>query len=506
MKLSTRIFAGFFIFSLIFTSVTLINFQLSEDVLENSQWVARSQTVVRASAALQRQIVDMETGMRGFLLTGNEVLLAPYRLAKQQLPAHFAQLEVLVKDSPVQKRQLQQIKNTHARWVNTFAEALITQKRTQARENNQLNNTGLLNLKNADNAVNSGGEQMMASMREMFRGLNAIENQVSEARRRRLRNSITDTRLLSSFITIFTVVLGLAWSYYIARLITRRIGSMVHLAEKISSGEYKIQILDTSRDELSKLSNSLNMMASKINQTITELEVKNKELDQFAYVVSHDLKAPLRGIENASRWIEEDMGPNLPGHVQEYLKMMRVRVRRMDNLINGILSLARIGRKKLDAEKVDVAQLLTEIREMLAPPPGLQIQMADNLPVLVTVRVYLQQVFVNLISNAIKYHDKTTGIIQIKHTELLDAHQFTVLDDGPGIEADYHERIFVIFQTLEARDAVESTGVGLAIVKKIVEQQGGVIKVQSTPGVGSAFIFTWPKSLGFGPEFEIGFE
>jgi signal transduction histidine kinase len=235
-------------------------------------------------------------------------------------------------------------------------------------------------------------------------------------------------------------------------------------------------------------------MAATIHKNIAELETKNNELDQFAYVVSHDLKAPLRGIENASRWIEEDMGEEIPLPVQEYLILMRIRVHRMENLINGILALARIGREKEVQEIVDVSQLLIETIDMVAPPPTITVAITSDMPVLFTVRIHLQQVFSNLISNAVKYHDKPTGKIEISCREEDKFFRFSVKDDGPGIDPDYHERIFVIFQTLQERDALESTGVGLAIVKKIIQRQGGIVQVESEEGAGANFIFTWPKN------------
>jgi signal transduction histidine kinase len=492
MKLSTKLFAGFVIISFIFTAVAFFNFRLSEAVLENSDWVGRSQTVVRSSAALQRNIIDMETGMRGFLLTGNEEFLKPYQEAARQIPALLDELENMVRSEKTQKAMIQQIRKTHTRWYTTFAERLIEQKRNSRQEPT----AGLDALKNAEKAMNTEGREMMDEMRSLFRGFNSIEYNVREMRNTRLNNSIDLTRRVSTTLTILSVIMGLGWAWYITRIISRRIMTMVNLAEKISHGNYKIQIQDTSRDELSYLSKSLDKMATTIDRTIAELESRNKELDQFAYVVSHDLKAPLRGIENASRWVEEDMGKELPDHIQEYLLMMRIRVHRMENLINGILALARSGRVKEVHEVVDVNQLLLESIDMVSPPEHMQVEVTSQMPVLYTARVPLQQVFTNLISNAIKYHDRENGRVTISCQEDKLFYEFSVTDDGPGIDPEYHDRIFVIFQTLQERDAVESTGVGLAIVKKIIERQGGTIRVHSSPGMGAAFTFTWPKDRG----------
>lgn len=488
MKLSVKLFAGFLLISVLFTAVAIVNFRLSEAVIENSKWVSRSQIVVRNSAALQRNIIDMETGLRGFLLNGNETFLKPYWQARDQMPSLMQETRNFVTNLPDQQKKLDEIAELQQRLEKDFATPLIQMKRSHQ---DTIMTDRELDLQLEELVL---GEQMvMDSIRAAFRAFNAIEYQVRADRSERLNKSINNTRQLSTILTILSVIIGLSWAYYITRLISNRIMKMVTLAEQISRGDYKTQIVDTGQDELSRLSHSLNRMSATIDETFTELDQKNKELDQFAYVVSHDLKAPLRGIEVASRWVEEDMGSQLPDNIKEYLKMMRARVHRMENLINGILALSRIGRTSQSKEQVDTNELLAEVVELLSPPPGFSIDVQRNLPTLHTVRIQLQQVFSNLISNAIKYHDKENGKITVRHHETEEFHVFSVTDDGPGIDPEYHARIFVIFQTLQERDALESTGVGLSIVKKIVELQGGTVWVTSEPGSGSTFTFTWPK-------------
>jgi PAS domain S-box-containing protein len=226
------------------------------------------------------------------------------------------------------------------------------------------------------------------------------------------------------------------------------------------------------------------------------LEKSNKELDQFAYIVSHDLKAPLRAISNLSLWLQEDLGPSLSEENKKNLVMLRGRVVRLDSLISGILEYSKVGRTQLVVSSIDVHSLITEVVEMLSPPAHINIQIGNKMPVVDAPKILLLQVFSNLIGNAIKYNDKAQGLINIYCEQKETCYEFVVEDNGPGIPAEFFEQIFVIFHTLKSRDKFESTGIGLTIVKRIIEEQGGKIWVESEIGTGSKFIFTWPKQTG----------
>jgi PAS domain S-box-containing protein len=232
------------------------------------------------------------------------------------------------------------------------------------------------------------------------------------------------------------------------------------------------------------------------NELLGDLKEINEQLNQFAYVVSHDLKAPLRAISSLADWLITDYGDRVGEAGREQFSMLLGRTKRMNALVDGILRYSRITRQHEEKVTVDVNQLLREACEILSPPPGMVVRVAPRLPVIQCERTRLTQVFENLISNAIKYMGKPAGEINVGCERAGAYWKFQVRDTGPGIEEKYYEKIFQIFQTLAARDDRESTGIGLAIVKKNVELSGGRVWVESKVGEGSAFYFTIPIASG----------
>jgi len=234
-------------------------------------------------------------------------------------------------------------------------------------------------------------------------------------------------------------------------------------------------------------------------QLLRQVEAANQELNDFAYVVSHDLKAPLRAIDSLARWLLADYGDKFDADGREQVNTLVGRVDRMRALIDGILQYSRAGRLRAEAAPVDLAALVPEVIENLAPPAHIRVTIEGSFPVVTGERVRFEQVFQNLLSNAIKYMDKPQGEVRIGCALEPEADEAGrrlcrcyVADNGPGIEEKDFGRVFLLFQTLRPRDEADSTGVGLSVVKKIVETGGGRVWLESALGKGTTFYFTLP--------------
>lgn len=238
-----------------------------------------------------------------------------------------------------------------------------------------------------------------------------------------------------------------------------------------------------------------------------ELERSNGALEQFAYVASHDLRTPLRAIANLAEWIEEDVPGGLPQKVRDYLGEMRSRVHRMETLIDDLLNYARAGRASTEFEEVDTGRLIHDLVFLLSPPEGMKVSVAPEMPVFRTARAPLEQVFRNLLANAIRHHDRKEGTIGVSARDAGEAWEFSVEDDGPGIPERFHAKIFEMFQQVRPREGAGGSGLGLALVKRTVEAHGGEVHLKPGTGRGAPddrrgapdergarFTFTWPKA------------
>jgi hypothetical protein len=248
--------------------------------------------------------------------------------------------------------------------------------------------------------------------------------------------------------------------------------------------------------------------ASKIMRDITErkhveaellrmnkdLEEKNKELDEFVYTASHDLRAPLNGVNTIVQWIIDDDG-SLAAESRARLMLIMGRIERMKRLLSDIRDYARAGElSEPSGEALTASALVADIVATADVPVGFSIRSDPSLGAVLVSRVPLQQVLHNLIGNAIKHHHRETGVVTVSVEALGPQLRFSVVDDGPGIPAEFRESIFAMFKTLKPRDEVEGSGMGLAIVRKIVGRMGGNCGIEATGGGGASFWFDWPGS------------
>jgi light-regulated signal transduction histidine kinase (bacteriophytochrome) len=294
------------------------------------------------------------------------------------------------------------------------------------------------------------------------------------------------------------LALGLMLAHVVSRGIVRPIAILTNLASE-PDGITEATPVATGLRETDAVAKALltgvrqrNAVAAELARYTRELEAKNNELESFAYIASHDLKAPLRAIGHLAGWIGEDIAATANPDAMANLTLLQARVARLQMLLDGLLVYSRVGHTQTPVEDVDVAAVVHDIVTILSPPPGFSVTCEGEMPVIRTRLMPIHVVLTNLISNAIKHHDRSAGSVTVAMQVTGGVAEFRVSDDGPGISPQFHDRIFGIFQTLASRDETETSGIGLAIVKKKVQLNGGEIHVESVPPArGTTFAFTW---------------
>lgn len=409
-------------------------------------------------------------------LAGEEQRLHP--LLREQVKAAFGAF----KDVPAELRAFVDVINKTYKETEEELGALETSLEHSTRERRQASDALqaviraipdlLLRLDTAGRVIDKrGGEQQ--------------DNPLSSAQLRHMASSYLPTEMQEPFRLAFERV--------------RREGASEQVDYAIGAEDirryYEARIMPVGNGEVLVLvrDNTSRVEAERARAREAEEQARAEAMSQFAYIASHDLRAPLRAIDNLATWIEEDLGDEVEGESKEHLQLLRKRVQRMDNLLEGLLEYSRVGRAGVALEDVDVGDLVSGISDMLGPPEGFTIVAKGLLPMLHTARDPLERVMLNLITNAVKHHDKAQGRIEVASEDQGDHWIFRVVDDGPGIPSKQRERAFEMFQTLHRKKA-DGAGMGLALIKRIVENAMGTITLRDGDPRGCVFEFTWPKT------------
>jgi signal transduction histidine kinase len=402
---------------------------------------------------------DAETSERGFLLTGDERFLGPYQQAKLQIKTQIELCRNMFKDHPELRDNVEQLIHRIQYKFDQVEKALATQRTA--------------GFAAALQYVRSGADQ--DTMDEIRRSIDSMQLQLGKEltnahdRQRSFDRAVFIFFLVSTAVTIIVLI------------------SLYHTLLDYIHGQ------DAARGELAALNQDLER---RIEERTRELQQSNDELQQFAYVASHDLQEPLRTITSFTQLLAARYKGKLDEDADEFIRYIVTSSRRMGDLINGLLALVRLRKSGQPSAAVPFERIIRDAETSLQASireSGAIIE-SGELPALVVDSVQMTQLFQNLISNAIKYRGKKTPLIRIEAVRKSSEWTFSVADNGQGFDQKYAERIFGLFQRLHDRE-VDGTGMGLSIARKIIERHGGKIWAESEKGIGSTFYFSLPVTL-----------
>ncbi len=480
--------------------VAAFSFAEFSRVSASKRWSKHTLSVIDAIHDVQTTLLNAETEQRAFLVTADVAHLDAYREAGVRARADLGRLQGLTFDNPAQQRRLATLEgDVDARFASLYTSLRLYRERDLA----------------AAAAHIATGKAAMAHACDDLHELLVAEERLVEERDSENERGLRNTAMVIGGGSLIAFLLGVVTNLGIRRGVLERRHSQELIEEQAHRLESQTEVLLENERALAQRFVELGVANQKLDeqvhgltaakaeaeaaladlrQTSKALQTANRDLEQFAYAASHDLRAPLRGIASVSDWLEEDIGPSLSDKSKELLRLLHGRVARMEALIDGILVYSRISRHKDPHELVAVAALLREVVASLSAPLGVvTIDVPDSMASVVLQKAPFQQVWLNLLGNALKHGACEHAAVHLAGRSAGESWEFSVSDNGRGIARQFHERIFRIFHTLTSRDKVEGTGIGLAIVKKLAEDRGGRVWVESEPGKGAKFCFTWPK-------------
>ena len=442
-----------------------------------------------ATLELSAALIDQETGVRGYALEPRRQFLEPYERGQERERVLVEELRPLL-DGELE-RDLDRVAADVQAWRSEYAEPAIA-------------------------ALGSGGDPPSddvgrAGFDAVRASLTGLQDGVAAARTA-ARDELSDEADRVQRIFIFSgvvLLLGLAVAAYtLRRTVVRPLQALAGNVREVSRGDFGRTIDVSGAREVRELGADVEAMRVRIVNEIAELQRaeeelvrqaqelqrSNTELEQFAYVASHDLQEPLRKVASFCQMLEQRYKGQLDERADQYIAFAVDGAKRMQQLINDLLAFSRVGRLTQPHEVVDTAQLVERVRRTLAvsiEETGAQVT-ADGLPSVRGDSTLLALVFQNLIGNAIKFRGDDAPRVDIAAEREDGFWRFRVSDNGIGIEAEYADRIFIIFQRLHPRTAYEGTGIGLAMCRKIIEYHGGRIWLADDVAEGSTFFFTLP--------------
>jgi signal transduction histidine kinase len=446
----------------------------------------RSQEAIAAGTNLEKTVISLENGLRGYVASGRERQLEPWKAGLKLYPGQVKKLESLVSDVPSQQAQVRLIREQIDDYVNLWASPLLglARQRLPVAQSVIVTGTGRVRI-----------DQLRASFARLF-----SQEQTLAVKRERSAEKTSSRAIAAGWGgLVLLVVLAAAASFYLRRSVVRPVLTVAAASRRLAEGDMSARVPPVRDDEIGDLARAFNSMADSLEtsqaalaERSRELERSNRELEQFASVTSHDLQAPLATISMYAQLLEQRHAHELNSG-QQLVDGINAATVKARTLIRDLLEYSRAGRGELLNEPVEMGDVASEALEMLAGP--IQQSSGDvtveDLPVILGDARKLRQVFLNLIGNALKFAEDIP-VVRVSAEVQGNTAIFAVTDNGIGMDPEQAERIFQPFHRLHGEEDYPGTGIGLAVCERIVEQHGGRIWAQSAPGEGSTFRFTLP--------------